>query len=549
MRALREKVVGLALQIAKGSTHGAALLGMGTCAGAPTRLAEMLPPTLGQAGLRGATDPTVRGARLFPEHLDDTHGWGTDAGGGLRSIVGGVRLVSMPDGAIAVARDRLPATPSCVAVLPIRLGGGFLFGIGPRLWRATTWLGRADGLFTSSAPVAEILIGLDRVYLRGARGSLLGLDPLTGTPLGLGPLPQSPAIGRLAAIDAWRAVAIADLRGAMITLDAGSTWRPLPLPIEPTHVVALRDSIAIGGFDRNHQVEWWDVTTDGVLGRFSSAEPRSGEPAQPVANPGPSALAGPPTRRTLNSATRSFGLLPLKSAIEDGWPLSDGTALVARDGTLARVQLTDGALVEAVADAFPLKPARCHGISLASAREPGDFGFVCGEPLGATIVYRWDAASARLAELHRFGTPREVLAFGNGALGVRGPCASSTPGDGAGDTGATGSEQAWCLMAPGAAWQERRFPVDARLVVLSDGRVVLVQPPRGGDLASARLTIIDGPRVSEVPIVPSPLRSEVAPALRTGIWMDGFEERRPGVVGGWIDAAGSIVGIEIAASG
>jgi hypothetical protein len=31
--------------------------------------------------------------------------------------------------------------------------------------------------------------------------------------------------------------------------------------------------------------------------------------------------------------------------------------------------------------------------------------------------------------------------------------------------------------------------------------------------------------------------------------MDGFEERRPGVVGGWIEAAGSIVGIEIAAAG
>src|SRR5262249_35132933 len=34
-------------------------------------------------------------------------------------------------------------------------------------------------------------------------------------------------------------------------------------------------------------------------------------------------------------------------------------------------------------------------------------------------------------------------------------------------------------------------------------------------------------------------------ALRLGMWLDGFEERRPGVVGGWIEAGGAMLGVEI----
>ena len=37
--------------------------------------------------------------------------------------------------------------------------------------------------------------------------------------------------------------------------------------------------------------------------------------------------------------------------------------------------------------------------------------------------------------------------------------------------------------------------------------------------------------------------------LDVGVWLDGFEERRAGVLGGWIEAGGSIVGIEIALDG
>jgi len=519
---------------------------IGACAGTPPRLAEAPPSGLAEADLRGADNPTVPGARLFPEGLDEAHGWGVEPGGGVRAIVAGVRVVSMADGAMVVASDRLAATPSTVVALPERLGGGFLFGIGPHLWRAVTWLGPTSALFTSSAPVAQVLVGLDRVYLRSPQGSLVALDPRSGAPIGLGPLPASPNIGRLAAFDAWRAVAVADLRGALMTHDAGSTWHPLALPIEPSDVVALTESIAVGGLDEARQVEWWEVRPDGGTSKLSTPSSSRVPPDRTAAAAGTTAAEA----QSVDAAARAFGPRPLASAIEDGWPLADGTALVARNGALGRVRLTDGALVEDIAGAFPLNPARCHAISLSfdaaaapHAQGTGAFGLVCGEPRGRTVIYRWDARTARLVELRRFETPREVLGFGNGALAVRGPCAADATGE------ADGNEQAWCLAPPGASWSETRFPSDGRPVVLADGRTALVRPPRSGDLSSARLTVLGGPNKAELPLALPPLHPDVAHALRFGVWMDGFEERRPGVVGGWVDAAGSLVGIEIAVDG
>jgi hypothetical protein len=557
------------------------------CAGMPPRLAEAPAGTLRDTGLRAADDPTVRGARLFPESLDETHGWGIEPGGGVRGIVAGIRIVSMSDGSMFVAADRLPATPSNVVALPERLGGGFLFVVGAHVWRSEGWLGRSTAFFTWSAPVAQVLIGLDRVYLRSPQGALAALDPASGAQVGLGPLPASPSIDRVAALDAWRAVAIADLRGALLTVDAGSTWRPLTLPIEPSDVVSLGDSIAVGGLDDGRRVrgalEWWEVRADGQTSRLSSGpRPEPIEGATAPLDPISSALRG----RGPGAATvRMFGVRPLASAVEDGWPLSDGTALVARDGALGRIRLTDGALVESVADAFPLKPARCHALPLgfdrraanatrapsasdddahendgaapAGVDDPGAFGFVCGEPRGRTAIYRWDPKAAGLVEIRRFEQPREVLGFGNGALAVRGACAPDSSAETMIAQGTLAedpahAEQTWCMAPPAGPWREARVPGDSRLVVLFDGRIERIQPPRGGDLSTARLVVDDTRGESEKALVFSslhPLEESVARALRFGVWMDGFEERRPGVIGGWVDAAGSVVGIEIAADG
>jgi hypothetical protein len=152
-------------------------------------------------------------------------------------------------------------------------------------------------------------------------------------------------------------------------------------------------------------------------GGYSPRPPASAPP--PVQPPKPAPEA--PDKEDFDAKT--FGKRPLASAIEDGWPLTDGTAVVARDGALARVRLSDGALTELVQDAFPMKPARCHPVSLTRPNAVGAFGFVCGEPRGTTVVYAYDPLRGRLAEIKRFEKPRVVTSSGNGALAVRGSCA------------------------------------------------------------------------------------------------------------------------------
>ncbi len=509
---------------------------------------------LAELGLGAPDDPTVRGARLIPAALDEARVWGAEPGGGVRAVVAGVRIVSSPAGDVFATADRMPASPSSVVELPERLGGGFLMVLGTHLWRAPTWLGAAVPVFTLSVPIAEVLVGLDRVYLRSGQGALFAMDPRTGAGLDLGPLPASPRVGSVAALDAWRAVAVADLRGTLLTVDAGSSWRPIALPIEPSRVTALGEAFAVVGVDRSRGVQqWWEVLPDGQTNWLSSS-------------PSPPPVARPEPTFADAASSRPFGSGLLLAAIEDGWPLTDGTAILARDGFVARVRLADGVAVEIVPDAFALAPARCHPLSLASpssfgplgspglrtrAGAGGAFGFVCGEPRGVTAVLRWDEATSSLVELRRFESPREVLGSANGGLAVRGPCAAREP-----DVSAAG-DQSWCVMTSGGDWNEMHFlgaGVDrARLVVLSNGHVALVRPPEAGDLSTARLTVIDGvtagARATHLPLRLQALPADAARALRQGIWMDGFEERRPGVLSGWVDAAGAILGIEITLDG
>jgi hypothetical protein len=465
--------------------------------------------------------------------MNEARSWGVGAGGGTRAIVAGERIVTGAGGSIVVAQDRLPGAPSSVVELPERLGGGFVFALPGRLVRADTWLGPAEAMAAAPSDVTQVVAGLDRLYVGTRQGGILALNARDGSPLDLGPLPASPNVSRLAALDGWRAIAIADMRGVVLTLDAGATWRRVHVPLDPSDVVAQEDSFAVGGLDQAHRVSWWEVGPDGAIGRLPG--------------PPPSPALSQPVASVPEGGARAFGPRPLVAALEDGWPLTDGTALVARDGVLGRVRLTDGSLVETVPDAFPLGPSLCHPFSLARRADPGAFGFACGESRGRTILYRWDPAGALLVELRRFEAPREVLAFGNGALAVRGACGDDSP------AAAGANDQAYCLMFGGGSWREVHFrgeEVDrARLVVLGDGRIALVRPPRGADLSTARVTITDGERSTHVAVKMPAVRADVARALRTGIWLDGFEERRDGVLGGWIDAGGAVLGVEVGLDG
>jgi hypothetical protein len=475
-----------------------------------------------------------------------------EPGGGVRSIAAGVRVVAAPGGTVAASSDRLPGAKWAVIPLAERLGGGFLFVVDDRsLWRADKWLAPARAIYASTTPIARVAPGLDRVYVLA--GGWHAIDGATGRPMPLGPWPSSPTVTAYAAADGWRALAIADLRGPLATFDAGANWRAIHLPIEPRDVRADGDALLVDGIEPGRGLVTYEVRSGGSVARIADARASDIESPRTGEAPGP------------------LGVSTLSAAVEDGWPLDDGTALVARDGALLRVRLEDGAVVESAPRAFPLRLSRCHPVPLAQhgsgaqkAPRPGvslpdapGVGFVCGEPRGKTVIYALDVDHGRMVQVRSFDEPRAVLASGTGSLVVRGPC------DAHGRNDADPGAHHYCIHAgAGEPWREIRVEGAVggeRAVGLADGRFVIVSPPQG-NLDAARLTVVDSLTTQKrkngatsVPIVfPSPTGPDAAATARVldvGVWLDGFEERRPGVLGGWIEAAGMMVGVEIALDG
>lgn len=583
-------------------------------------------------GIGASADPTVRSARLLPEIVEETQGYGTEPGGGVRAITAGLRVVSTHEGAIVAAEDRLPQPPQLTTALPERLGGGFLFVLGTTIWRADRWLEPARPIFASTQGIQAIVPGLDRVYVR-AQNAYLAIEGKTGRVLDLGPWPASPFVSGFAAADGWRAAAVTDLRGVVATYDAGATWRALDLPMEPRQVLVSGDSLAVGGIENARTEAWFEIRADGTIARLAGPPreakgkmippPSPARPYFPGGYPGgyPGSITvpfpiptttgggnGSPAPRATSTAVegsheesvqdtgiRIFGKRPLAAAVEDGWPLTDGTAVVARDGALGRVRLSDGALTEVAQGAFALKPSRCHPVSLTRANAVGAFGFVCGEPRGTTVIYAYDPLRGRLSELKRFDRPRVVTSSGNGAIAVRGPCAedgdaSAAPreptriepktdggvADGKGDAGkdadkekeraekekaeraaaaraaaAANDVHPFCVLGHDNTWREVHVRGDVggeRVVVLEGGVIAVVSPPQG-QTSPARLTLLQKGRAVTLPIAFPKVTADVARVLRLGVWLDGFEERKPGVIGGWIEAGGAMLGIEIALDG
>jgi hypothetical protein len=465
------------------------------------------------------------GPRLVPASIQSITPWGVERDGSMRGLVAGVRVIVRSDGSIRSASDILPSGPTDVAAVPERMGGGILFSVRRRIWQSDDWLGAVRPWVATGNESVKLFVGLDRVYAWRS-GWLAAIDPRTGLLVDRGPIPSSPAVTQIAALDAWRAAAIADMRGAVMTFDAGATWLPVALPVDPILIATLPNSFAIEGADHS----WWEVGPEGPPSLLEGA---------------PTIGAGARTSAPGNEPRRPLGAEPLAAAVADGWPLADGVALVARDGSAFRVSTVDGSLLETMPGAFALGPSRCRGISLASPDgDPDAFGFVCGLARGWTAIYRWDPLHRAMVELKSFSEPRQVLAFANGALAVRGGCRSPwSEREGQGP-------QPWCVKRADGDWRSEVVPrADDHLVVLSDGRLVVVEPPRGGNMATLQLVVIDGPRARKVPVSQGTLPDGALDALKSGVWLDGFEERRPGILGGWVNFAPSALGVEIALDG
>jgi hypothetical protein len=480
----------------------------------------------------------VKPARWFPI-ADPAEGRVAelDPDGGLRVVERGLRLVEHPDGRIERAADLLPSEAPVAALrLPSRLGRGFLFHTASagttRIWRAATWTAPLAPLVRLPFEAGEIDAGFDRLYAVGTRTrAVVGFDGATGAILGGGGLPASPTYGGMAFSDPWLGAVEVDVRGALVTFDAGASFHPVRVPMTVPGVSEQGGRIIL-------------ATTRGAY----ALEP-SGDLARadgPAADTGLWDLAGPraadqsdtegqPTDDAASALHSGIlGPRPLEVAVLRGLPDSAGTAVVAANGAIARVALEDGRLLATLEHALP-PGATCHAIRLGLG-----LGLVCGQDRGATTVYALRAPLGVDVVLD-FPEPRVVLPSDNGALVIRGGCPGSPPS----------SDAVYCVVPVAGARREIRVRGDVgveRVAALADGRVVVLVPPRLGIQGSLTVVGDDGRAVSR-PLVLDSVPGEVRDLLTHGMWLDGLVEIEPAELAGWVAGSQPFVGVRVSLDG
>jgi hypothetical protein len=448
--------------------------------------------------------------------------------GTRRLVVSGMRILDFPDGSLERAREVLPAgTVRPPVSLPARLGGGVVFAVWvgdvTQIWRAKSWMGELEPLAAIPSKVVEIVPGFDRIYL-GVSGGLRAIDPFSGQPRSVQPLPGATAIGPFAFADAWRAVAVADYRGVLTTFDAGNTWRQVPID---GHV--LQVGLKSGSFVLDVPGRRLLLGTNGEV-----------VPDDPPAAP-------PPPAASALLSSRNLGRRPLRAAIENGWPLrgpgGEQTAVFAQGGTLYRVALQrvdgehpTGAILESRPGISRAEDDLCRAIPLGN-----DFGFVCDSPAGGSAMYAFERPFG-MTEVARFEHPREISSSGNGGVVVGGSCARN-------EWGLTGSTT-FCLFLPSGEEREMTLPDAAedqrgglRPVVLRDGRALVVVQPANG--SSGSLLVWQGASFVTVPL----LLGEREAWLRHAMIAGGVEEREPGVLGAWALSGNDLRGVRIGLDG
>lgn len=510
----------------------AALAPAAACGGAA-------PPTTAPASAAKSADkaaeagPFITPSRLVPDVLD---GRGTvlSRGGERLVLADRMRLVERDDGVVRRARELFPPGNVRATELPSRLGGGFLFyATGPggtELWRSETWLGELSPLAEVTSIAEEVRVGLDRLFIRLASSNrLVAVDARSGKAASLASLPPSAAYGPFAFVDGWRGVVVADLRGPLATFDAGQSYRPLGIPNEAVSRVE-----AEGRGIRVYQA-----------GGSYLVDERGTVTYRPEGEPDIAALAEELSARLDGSEGKApargagaLGPRPLRTALLRGFPSGTSEAIVAHGGSLFRVSLEDGQ-VRGEAPALSRKDLTCVAVRFGPTTET-PYGFVCGAPDGPTEIHAF-VPPLGLREVRTFAEPRLVVPSDNGRLVVRGPCEGSTSG--AIDT------QAYCVLEPDGRARDvlvRGRPAELgteRVVALEHERTAILVPPRLEE--PGQVIVLEGRETKAKTLVLPDKPAGLATLLQRGLWLQGFGVAEPGVLGGWVEAGGPVVGVRV----
>lgn len=549
---MRTGLLGSAPRMAKGALWLSLVLGASACAGramAPAGAARSSNPRA-PADRAGDEPHFATPARVFPPiDRSDVTAETRDSDGGRRFIAQGLRVIQSPEGALAAADEFLPGSRvASTLALPARLGGGYLFVLNASgqslFWRAATWTGPLEPLARLDGEVERVVSGFDRVYvLRGRGAPWVALDLESGHALDLASLPPSPGYGAMAFADEWLGAVELPLRGVLATFDAGASWHPLGL----AHAELGADD---GG-----------IVVAAAGKRFRLGASGSEQPLPAAAAEAPRPDLAPKQARRL-PVPLPFGERPLETAVLHGYPNGDGTALVAAYGSLARVRLSDGAVLARVPDAYPGR-APCDAVALGQG-----IGFVCGELHGPTGVYAL-GAGLTLVRVRTFDGPRRVAPNERGALVIRGGCGPRE-----------GEAPLYCVMPPaGAPYAVPVRSVDERAVALADGGVALLRPvtkrsknsekapaavgdpdatepnkknagPKTDDVLGTLAVVRPGSSERSVSLRLEGVDDEAARALvESGLWLDSFVEGKGGDLYGWVAGSDSFAGVRVKPDG
>jgi hypothetical protein len=486
----------------------------------------------------------VRPARWFPAvDSSEPRLVEQDPDGSLRLVERGLRLVQHPDGRIVRAEQILPSDGVIsVLHLPARLGGGNLFSVtsesATRLYRATEWTSTLVPLVRLPFGAAQLVAGFDRLYAVSTRTrAAVGVDVTTGAVMNPGPLPLTAAYGPMAFSDGWLGAVEVDVRGVLVTFDAGASFHPLRGPTATPGVYEQGGRVVLGtarggyALEPSGELERIDGPSEsavfGDLGRgFEGLLPEQDD--TPMDEP------------VVPLEASQLGARPLEVAVLRGYPDTAETAVVVASGTLARVGLRDGRIVASAPHAAP-PGATCLSVRLFSG-----IGFVCGDDLGPTRIfsYRPPLAIGLVLELPE---PRTVSPSGSGAIAIHGGC----PG------GAGPRADTYCIVSASAGQREIQLNGEVgveRVVALADGRAVVLVPPRPGKTGT--LTVVSSsasggsggtaaPRSLSLAAIPPSIRELV----EHGLWQDGLVEIAPGSLSGWVVGGTAFVGVRVGLDG
>jgi hypothetical protein len=479
----------------------------------PVRAAQMARPASS-----GRTEP-----RLFPPTAGPgTLQAGVSRDGSRRLLALGLRVIERPDGSLEVGEELLPTARSARFLeLPERLGSGFLFWInassGTLLYRAASWTAKLQPVVQLDFEVERLVPGFDRLLILPRReGEYRALDLETGKPVPPLGLPPAPAYGAMAFVDGWFGAVQVPLRGTLLSFDAGNSWRPLGLSVTAFEV--SEDALAV-----TTPTAEYSLTARGALSHVADRD------AEQVSRAAQAELS-----RAVGSGATLSGLGPaslLQTAALVGFPDGRGGAYVATGGTLQRITLETGRVLERREHAYA-GAAECQGVRLGAK----GIGFVCGQGQELTRIYRVTEPLG-LELLRELPGARVVSDSGSGVLVAHGGC--TTPG----------TRLDHCIVSPDAPLREvRAHAENDRVVALADGRVVIVTPPTGGKAGLLEIVGSAG-AVQRVAIHTARREPRQKALLDAGVWLDGMTELKPGVLQGWVVGAGPFAGVTLTLDG